>query len=68
MYRQLARKRKSYIYILHFFLIKSWRFSFSKRFKTITECWKQVTRLIIPEYFSLASQTFFVVCDAAEKP
>ena len=33
MYRQLARKRKSYIYILHFFLIKSWRFSFSKRFK-----------------------------------
>ena len=36
--------------------------------KTITECLKQVTRLIIPEYFSLASQTFFVVCDAAEKP
>ena len=33
MYCQLARKRESYIYILHFFVIKSWRFSVSKRFK-----------------------------------
>ena len=36
--------------------------------KTITECRKRVTRLIIPEYFSLASQIFFVVCHAAGKP
>ena len=33
MYCQLARKRESYIYILHFFVIKSWRCSVSKRFK-----------------------------------
>ena len=38
MYRQLARKRKSYIYILHFLLIKVDASRFLNDLKTITEC------------------------------